>query len=352
MLFQFATWGDFLPNTFYLKATGVSLWERLPRGLLATLKLLPIATLTIFLIGNLLKRFKGTMLSEALLLAASVSLGLVGYSIYVGGDAWEDYLFANRYVTPALPLVAIVFGLYLDRATGLSKVVKIGIVAILPLTALGMSVTTNEPFTWWVALFAFSSVLLLTLSFILMTRGSQKAKGGATTRTIAVSLVLFYSLTVSGIGVGSIIKWGGVQATSADAQMSIWGLELQGATREDALIAVVWAGAPVYYSNRAAVDLLGKNDRQIAKMDPPERERGTWNEKFVPGHNKWDFNWSIKSLKPDLIFQYVELSGEEAQLRTLGYEEFCLSGGLRIQVQKTSDAVLRDKLQPCSDISP
>jgi len=352
MIFQFLTWGDFLPNTFYLKATGVSLAERLPRGLLATLKIAPIATLTILLVSNLVKRFKGTMIAEVLAVVASISMALAGYSIYVGGDAWEDYLFANRYITPALPLVAIVLGLYADRATYLSKGAKLLILTALTFTSMGMSVTTNEPFTWWVALFAASSVLMLALAWIISTSGSGAAKKITPNRAIAVSLALFFALTVSGVGLGSTFKWGGIQASAVDAQMARWGLEIRDLTKEDAMVAVVWAGAPVYYSDRAAVDLLGKNDRRIAKMDPPEREPGTWNEKFVPGHNKWDFDWSIVTLKPDLIFQYIELAGEEAKLRTLGYEEFCLSDGYKVQVQKNSLAIYREKLQTCTSIVP
>lgn len=351
MIFQFFAWGDVLPNTFYLKATGVSLAERLPRGILASLKLLPVSLIVALMSASLLKRFRVKLIGEIVVIGVMVSTGLMAYSIYVGGDAWEDYLFSNRYFAPALPLFAMIIGLYLAKTDAISPPYKVWITSALPIVALGMAVTANEPFQWWVAALALVSFLVLSVSFMAATSRCRNLSKGAFKRVITTFSVLAYVLAVSGIGVASAIKWGGIQATSADAQMTLWGKELEKVTREDAVIAVVWAGAPVYYSNRPAVDLLGKNDRRIAKMDPPTPEPGTWNEKFVPGHNKWDFDWSISNLEPDVVFQYIQLSGEESKLRRLGYRVYCLSDGLKIHVHKDSQAVFFDKLRTCSDSS-
>lgn len=347
MVFQFATWGDPLPNTFYLKATGVSLAERVPRGLLASLKLLPILLMVTFMAASLMRRIKWSVASEIALMACLVPYALVTYSVYVGGDAWEDYLFANRYVTPALPLVAIAIGLYVALSPDMSQKYWRYLAGAFPLTGIGMAITTNDSIQWWVVLLAVLSLLSISIAFLVTVDMSQRGKGPNFQKIVAACAVLVYLVNVSGIGLGSAVKWGGIQATSADAQMSSWGKELESVTTEDAVIAVVWAGAPVYYSNRPAIDLLGKNDRRIAKMDPPPREPGTWNEKFVPGHNKWDFDWSISTLKPDLIFQYVELSGEEAKIRELGYVEYCLASGLPVQVLSDSKSVYREMMNRC-----
>lgn len=347
MLFQFVTWGDPLPNTFYLKATGVSLLERVPRGVLASLKLFPAFLVLSLAAAALIRRLKWSVVSELALMACVVAFSLVAYSIYVGGDAWEDYLFANRYVTPALPLIALVLGLYLALMPPMSRKARWRLAIALPVTGIGMAVTANEPMQWWVLL--LSVVVLLGLSVCFLATNSLAIKGKIFSAggVLVASTVFVYFVTVSSIGLGSAIKWGGIQAASADAQMSNWGKELGEVTSEDAVIAVVWAGAPVYYSNRPAVDLLGKNDRRIAKMEPPLTEPGTWNEKFVPGHNKWDFDWSIATLKPDLIFQYVELSGEKEKIRKLGYVEYCLASGLPVQVLSQSNSVHRDLLAKC-----
>jgi hypothetical protein len=347
MVFQFATWGDPLPNTFYLKATGVSLAERVPRGLLASLKLLPILLMVTFMAASLMRRIKWSVASEIALMACLVPYALVAYSVYVGGDAWEDYLFANRYVTPALPLVAIAIGLYVALSPAISQKYWRYLAGAFPLAGIGMAITTNDSIQWWVVLLAVLSLLSISIAFLVTADMSQRGKGPNFQKIVAVCAVLVYLVNVSGIGLGSAIKWGGIQATSADAQMSSWGKELESVTAENAVIAVVWAGAPVYYSNRPAIDLLGKNDRRIAKMDPPPLEPGTWNEKFVPGHNKWDFDWSISTLKPDLIFQYVGLSGEEAKIRELGYVEYCLASGLPVQVLSDSKSVYREMMNTC-----
>jgi hypothetical protein len=347
MLFQLVTWGDPLPNTFYLKATGVSLLERVPRGILASLKLLPALIVLALAAAALIRKLKWSVVSELALMACGVAFGLVAYSIYVGGDAWEDYLFANRYVTPALPLIAMVLGLYVALMPPMSRKARWGLAIALPVTGMGMAVTANEPMQWWVLLLSVVVLLGLSVCFLVTTRLAKKGKIFSTRGVLVASTVLVYLVTVSSIGLGSAIKWGGIQAASADAQMTNWGKELELVTSEDAVIAVVWAGAPVYYSNRPAIDLLGKNDRRIAQMEPPQTEPGTWNEKFVPGHNKWDFDWSIATLKPDLIFQYVELSGEEEKIRKLGYVEYCLASGLPVQVLSESNAVHRDLLKNC-----
>ena len=53
------------------------------------------------------------------------------------------------------------------------------------------------------------------------------------------------------------------------------------------------AGNIVYFSRRRAVDLLGKSDWHIANGAPAGP--------FRPGHNKWDYRYSILELEPDVV---------------------------------------------------
>ena len=71
------------------------------------------------------------------------------------------------------------------------------------------------------------------------------------------------------------------------------GLILNEGTNADALIAVHAAGQIPYFSRRKTVDLLGRNDEKIAKGQPVVA--------FRPGHNKWNYNYSILELKPDIV---------------------------------------------------
>jgi hypothetical protein len=53
------------------------------------------------------------------------------------------------------------------------------------------------------------------------------------------------------------------------------------------------ATAVPYFAHRPAIDLLGKNDRRIARL--PGRHS------LVPGHDKWDYGYSIGELRPDVV---------------------------------------------------
>src|SRR5262249_50536845 len=73
-----------------------------------------------------------------------------------------------------------------------------------------------------------------------------------------------------------------------------------------ARVAVVWAGALPYFMNRDAIDLLGKSDRVIAHEDmhrPAPGSGGSGLTYFYPGHLKYDYAYSIGTLRPDIVAQ-------------------------------------------------
>ncbi|GAG79290.1 unnamed protein product, partial [marine sediment metagenome] len=71
-------------------------------------------------------------------------------------------------------------------------------------------------------------------------------------------------------------------------------------TTPDARIAVVTAGAIPYFTERPAIDLLGKNDPIIARQDNHIPKNLT---DIRPGHMKWDYDYAIGQIKPDVIVQ-------------------------------------------------
>jgi hypothetical protein len=76
-------------------------------------------------------------------------------------------------------------------------------------------------------------------------------------------------------------------------------------TRPDATVAVMMAGAIPYFLERPAIDLLGKADAHIARL-PMHRFHGLRSLIFfAPGHLKWDFEWSLGRLRPDVVVQVV-----------------------------------------------
>lgn len=62
----------------------------------------------------------------------------------------------------------------------------------------------------------------------------------------------------------------------------------------DARLAVTWAGIIPYLHGGRCIDILGKCDRRIAHSAPHAGET-------VPGHTKWDYEYSIIAQRPDII---------------------------------------------------
>jgi hypothetical protein len=84
---------------------------------------------------------------------------------------------------------------------------------------------------------------------------------------------------------------------------------LNDTTSKSATVAVTWAGTTPYFLDRKTIDLLGKNDAYIARQishTPPQNARMfdkiNW---FWPGHTKWDYEYSINKLRPDVVIGAV-----------------------------------------------
>lgn len=95
-----AAFGDWLPNTYYLKTTGYPLALRLTRGLWVTCSdLLRVAPL--FALALLTKnRWRWPVLAA------------LATAVWLGGDAWHSDMTASRYVLSVLPLL-LVYGAFL-----------------------------------------------------------------------------------------------------------------------------------------------------------------------------------------------------------------------------------------------
>ncbi|HQK88879.1 MAG TPA: hypothetical protein PLU25_14750, partial [Acidobacteriota bacterium] len=81
---------------------------------------------------------------------ASLLLGMVlaaaGYSVWVGGDAWEEFLFCNRYVSVVLPLMVALAVLGVEATVGrraLSQGRRLLVVGSATASGLAMGVLTN-----------------------------------------------------------------------------------------------------------------------------------------------------------------------------------------------------------------
>lgn len=85
-------------------------------------------------------------------------------------------------------------------------------------------------------------------------------------------------------------------------------LRLRDQTPPDSRIADTWAGVVPYFSERYAVDLLGKSDRYIAHLKP-------FPGAMAPGHNKFDYTYSLTIHQPDYVVSFFSLPPDEEFLR-------------------------------------
>ncbi len=91
------------------------------------------------------------------------------------------------------------------------------------------------------------------------------------------------------------------QGPGQEAALTEAGLTLAEETWPTSSIGVFWAGTMPYFAHRPAVDMLGKNDDTIARLPANEGS-------FKPGHNKFDFDYSLTQYQPDLLVSTLSLS--------------------------------------------
>ena len=105
---------------------------------------------------------------------------------------------------------------------------------------------------------------------------------------------------------------------SGDVQI---GLYLKENTPPDAVVADTAAGSVFYFSGRPGVDLLGKTDPYIARQAPAAG--GT-----VPGHNKFDYSYSLDERRPDYVVSGFLLPVAEEDMLALSTGDAAYVGQL------------------------
>lgn len=332
--FRLAYYGVPLPNTYYLKVTGVPTGVRLDTGLVALRQVLVVQLAGYLVLGGLALAALGRRRDPALLLLGGLVVAQLGYSASVGGDAWELFSYANRYVCVALPALFVLCGVGVAelagskgprRATLLGGVLAGSGSAALLLRAYGAreggypapnvaSVVGLD--RWSGTLLAGGLVLLVGGIALVAARARLPARlllpGGA----VAVALCGVAALAANGAAVAGWVRHGG-ESASLDAELAEAGVAERAAIADGAAIAVWFAGNSAYFSHRESIDLLGKSDATIARL-PSEITP------FIPGHGKRDFAYSIRQLRPDVVdlgpIPIGFTPGDLVRYRTWGYE--------------------------------
>lgn len=345
--FRWIYYGELLPNTYYLKLTGVSLSQRLTRGavVLAKLMLHHLFPLLVFALPALLRmdRFPPRVRpSASMRLLAGLVLVQCAYSVYVGGDAWEHLGFVNRYIGVAMPelFVLVAVGIVHTLENGkeawwrISWSVVGGLCclrgAYLLLTAYTHAESDVLLAAPWVRLSEGAALVAIGTMVLVGHRRARRASelflrdGRGASASGAMALLLAFLVNFRPVG-----HWLIEDASEELEGLTRLGVHLRNTTDEQTRIAVVRAGAIPYFSHRHSIDLLGKCDKVIARS-------GSVEASFRPGHNKYDLRHSIGGLRPDVIAevrQHPRFRTEEV-LRSYGYRQ--LSNGIYV-----NDAVPR-----------
>jgi hypothetical protein len=337
-LFRIKYYGDSLPNTYYLKVSGVSASERASRGLamleeLCVFHLWPVLLLLAFALWKSSRRCS----HPKRLLLLGIFLAQTAYSVYVGGDAWEWMHFSNRYIVIAVPILFVVISTFLsDSNTHRLKTVAL----FLPLLSFGFVVESFYYFRVNTRELATASVgvagLFMVVTGIWIGSATLRHRPiSAPLFAFAVTLIIGVALNFFGIG-NWILGTNNGGLIAADSLAVREGLALRRVTSPNARIAYIAAGAMPYFAERKAVDLLGRSDRVIAKGNPAAP--------FYPGHSKWNYDYSIGQLKPDLVpALWAPTKADGRKMADWGYA-LCTYG----YYLKESCNLNRTLLEPCT----
>lgn len=308
-LARYAYYGEWLPNTYYLKVEGWNTTLRLLRGLYAFIQfayfhnwVLFLLPLTIFLLR---RDWKTTLMF--LLLA-----GQIAYSVYVGGDAWENHGGANRYIVIAMPLYFVGF------SWAAVEWMKRGANLLAPAAVLGGEDGGRSK---------------------VVAKGKILEAGW---RSVFVTLFAFSLLTFNAL-LGewkSIERWNFTRrpdyVAGNDRNLQI-AISLEKVTKPGASIAVIGAGTiPYLLPDRYAIDILGKADPYIAHQNVRAPMGIPDIPNMRPGHMKWDYAHTIGELQPDVIVSLWENTSEEAAPYMGGYDFRAIATKIKVFLRKDS----------------
>ncbi|HEY5983619.1 MAG TPA: glycosyltransferase family 39 protein [Anaerolineales bacterium] len=299
LLFQYLYYGSVLPNTYTLKLTGMPILLRLANGLGAVGPFLKEDgfILTLALVGCM---FPFTL--KKVLLASFFVLAAI-YQVYIGGDSLPYW----RMFAPVVPLLLI-----------------------LALEALSVAAHAAARLPLWTRL----------------PRPARKVPAGSLTALFALLVFATVLASANRLYYGEFTfakKPFKVQANLENVRTAI---VLNDILKPQATIGVFWAGAIPYYTDFRAVDFLGKSDPYIASLPPDMSGSIAWNGMFsVPGHNKYDLNYSIVTLRPTYIQGEAWGTQSVVAWASAAYTEVTYRN-VRLALLRRSPDVLWSKLTP------
>ncbi|HNT27143.1 MAG TPA: hypothetical protein PKH10_03095 [bacterium] len=241
-LFRLTYYGEILPNTYFLKLGGIPLWARIDNGVRYTLLSLAIsAPLFMAVLYDWLCYDRTWIKTPFFATIASAFL----YQIYIGGDAWRLW----RMILPVVPLLFMLFALSMISLKRYFFSLRYVLVprVVFPIVMLLVFNVNYLP-----------EIFFLDSPFHVETNRHH------VNIAIAISEV----------------------------------------TSKNSSVGVISAGTIPYFSDRHAIDFLGKSDRYIARLSPYlDKTPSSRIMRYTPGHNKYDLGYSIFKLRPTYIQQ-------------------------------------------------
>ncbi|MDB4934149.1 MAG: acyltransferase 3 [Labilithrix sp.] len=352
-VFRKAYFHESLPNTYFLKLYKIHTLDRVKRGAFVALEVLalhlalPISIVFASVTGIRKDFYKDVQLRRMVLLG-TIFVAQIGYATYVGGDAWEWMLYANRYMCVGMPALIVLVAVVLSRlveqkdeagsAFFVNRLSLWMIVCGLVLVALNVY-AKKFPEPGIAATITFSKVAVamggawVFVGFLLRLKDLREGiadgfgaleRRFSSQRTIAGAALVLMALVWAPSHLLPLGRWAAQNAAQYkdEANYTRLGILIRESTPPELRMAVAAAGATPYFAQRPTEDLLGKNDRHVAKLAP----RGV----FSPGHDKWDYQYSLGERNSDLIVETVDIGeGDEAYMESLGFEK--LENGMRLR---------------------
>lgn len=272
-LFRRAYYGEWLPNTYALKAVGIHMQAPMGFNYAQYLPILMGGACALHLLHAATAR---RPVERAL---AVVPWAVALYAAWIGGDELPEM----RFVAPVVPLLLLGAVRALNDACMRGASGIVGQASCLSRVA---AVARNDP-------------------------DRQDA------RPTAVALAILALATFKTLLLPYALRDLGAARYEQERRNLEIGLMLRHNTAPDARVAHFWAGAAPYFSERPAIDLLGKCDARIAALPGKPYQ-------WPPGHVKYDMSISLargpelgpdhgpelgpEDLGPDVIVSALPLS--------------------------------------------
>jgi hypothetical protein len=264
-------YGDPLPNTFYLKATGAPRLLMLESGLLGLGFWLPGAVTAGALAAIAVLAARRNPVVE---IAAGLVAVTLAYDVWIGGD-WKSE-FGSRYLAPVLPLLLML------AVSGAEVVAGFALGRVSPRLRAAM-----------VLAIAVATSLLVAPQLALRDWFDPRVEP------------MLRSENERNYDLARYIDRNTLAATS---------------------VGVHYGGVPPYFGERRAVDVLGKSDRHIARLEV---------DRFIPGHSKWDWKYVLDEKQPDIFLVQTRGLAEEPKFRR-GYVVVRKGDDLRFFMRRES----------------